>query len=141
VIDIFEQLSTYLEDSLTANIITSTMLETYAVVALQVCDILTHAAKYAKLGSSIKSFCVLLTGVGYYWTSRFDHNDGLRQLTVEFNHRASPEIRSQISEISSMLEKQSLETAWAIDVVAQEVRALRQVYKVISRISEESGSW
>lgn len=137
VMDIFETVSSFilrLNESLAANLITSSMLETYALVALQMFNIVNLAARYARFGNrlSLKS---PLNVAEYYWRSMFDPHDELSKLAAGFNQYAVHEIASQVSQISLLLEQHHQETSIAIEDIAREVRSLRLETKENNRLA------
>ena len=121
--DTFDRLYLFvlrLHESLSAKMITATMLETYALVVIHVFKIVNLATRYAQQGNSKIFLFVLISG--FYWKSLFDPQDELFKLVAGFNQYAVQEIATQVSQINLLLERQST----VMDGISRDVGLLLQ---------------
>src|SRR5579871_1297626 len=108
-----------LHESLNAQLVTSTMMETYALVVIDVFKIVILATKYVRLGNSILS--ELVADLENYWKAMFDPQDELFKLTRRFDHYAVQQMASQISQISLLLQRHQNRIYTTIDDVSRQV--------------------
>jgi len=120
-----------LHESLNAQLITSTMMETYALVIIEVFKIVILATKYVRLGNSIISR--ISADIEFYWKAMFDPQDDLYKLTQRFDKYAVQQMASQISQISILLQRYHNRMYTAVEDISRDVGLIYQVSKETSQ--------